>query len=470
MVDKSKVEKSMVKGKRARLFPVLPESKKEEKATSILLAVFQAVPDLAREILSDAGAPIGKRSQITCFTEVSFKGSSPKSRPDGLIIISSSGKEWGALVETKVGRTDLTEQQIEEYMDLAKEQGFDAVITISNQFAALPSHHPIKVNKNKTRAVGLFHFSWLSIISRSILLIDSKTVEDAEQAYLLRELIRFLEDSASGISSAVRMSSDWRDTCDTVHQGTQLKKADSAVAEAVADWHQLVRYLSIQLSVKLGQPCNAWMPRAHANDPAVRLADDVGTLVTKNEVAAELDIPNAAGRVNVTVSLLRKTLDLSVNIDTPKDVKQQRAAINFVLAQFKNSTVEDLIVRVNWPRRVASTELPLQRALDEDSRKALIPENFKDLPSSIDLIRVVDLGVKLKTATGLPEVSEVEVTRFYQEAVQGLEKWVPKAPRVRKAQSSDTAAAPSDLVLIVLDEQPLIETEAQLVADAVGQP
>ena len=199
------------------------------------------------------------------------------------------------------------------------------------------------------------------------------------------------------------------------------------------------------------------MPRAHTKDPAIRLSDDIGTLVTKNEVAAELDIPNAASRVKLTVSLLRKTLDLTVNIETPKDVKQQRAAINFVLSQFKKSTVDDLIVRVNWPRRVAATEMLLQPALDEESRKALIPENFKDLPSSVDLIRVIDLGTKLKTATGLPEIAEVEVTRFYQDAVQGLENWVPKAPKVRKAKNSDSAGAPSELVISVIDDGPLID-------------
>ena len=452
MADKSKIEKNMVRGKRARLFPVLPESKKEEKSTSILLAVFQAVPDLAREVLSNAGAPVGKRSQVTCFTEVSFKGASPKSRPVGRFVISGGGKDWFALVETKVGRSDLTVQQVEEYLDLAKEQGFDAVITISNQFAALPSHHPIKVNKTKTRSVGLFHFSWLSIISRSILLIDSKTVEDIEQAYMLREMIRFLEDDASGVSSGMRMSAHWRDTCEAVHQGSQLKKSDDTVLEAIADWHQLTRFLSIQLSIKLGQPCVAWMPKKHVSDSAVRLSDDVSTVVAKNEVSLELDVPNTVGRVNATVSLLRKTLDLSVNVETPKDVKQQRAAINFVLSQFKQSSVEDLIIRVNWPRRVASTELPIQKALDEDNRKSLIPENFKDLPSSIDLIRVIDLGGKLKTTSGLPEIAEAEITRFYQDAVQGLEKWVRKAPKVKQETKNDPPFHQPESVIQVLED------------------
>lgn len=454
-MDLAKIKKNMVKGRPARLFPVLPESKKEERATSILLAVFTAVPDLAREILSSAGAFIGKRSTITCFTEVSFKGSNSKSRPDGLVVVSNSGKEWVALVETKVGRGDLTTDQVEGYLDIAREQGFDAVITISNQFAALPSHHPIKVNKIKVRNVDVFHFSWLSIISKSILLVDSKTVSDVEQAFMLKELIRFLKDNASGISSNVRMSSDWKDTCNLVHQNTPLKKSDDTTVQAVSDWHQLVRYLAIRLSVSLGESCNTWMARKHVKDPALRLAEDVTKMVTNQELASEIEIPNAAGRIELVVSLLRKTLDLRVNVDTPKDVKQQRAAINFVLSQFKNSTYEDILIRVHWPRRAAATELLLHKALDEDERKVLIPENFKELPTSIDVIRIIDLGGKLKTATGLPEIADKEIVRFYQDAVQGLKRWVPEAPKVRKKAEPDELddkEGPSESVVSIIDE------------------
>jgi len=272
---------------------------------------------------------------------------------------------------------------------------------------------------------------------------------------MLKELIRFLKDNASGISSNMRMSSDWKDTCNLVHQNTPLKKSDDATAQAVSDWHQLVRYLAIRLSVSLGESCSIWIARKHTKDPAKRLAEDVSELVNNQALVNEIDIPNAAGRIELTVSLLRKTLDLRVNVDTPKDVKQQRAAINFVLNQFKNASCEDILIRVNWPRRVAATELPLQKALDEDQRKELIPENFKELPTSIDVIRIIDLGGKLKTATGLPEIAELEVVRFYQDALQGLKRWIPEAPKVRKKAKPDNLdqnESPSESMLTLIEE------------------
>ena len=453
-MDLEKIKKNMIKGKPARLFPVLPDSKKEERATSVLLAVFAAVPDLARDVLGDAGAPIGKRSSLSVFTEVSFKGGNPKTRPDGLIVVTLGGKNWAALIETKVGRSDLTTEQVEDYLDLAKEQGFDALITISNQFAAIPNHHPVTVSKTKTRHVGLYHFSWLSIVSRALVLTDQKVVKDVEQAFLLSELIRFLRDEKSGISSDVRMSTEWKQICELVHQNTPLRKSDKTTEEAVSDWFELIRYLSIRLSVVLGESCSVWMARKFVQDPSSRLQHELSELVSKQELSTEIEIPKAAGRVHLTVSLLRKTIDLRVNLETPKDVKQQRAAINFVLAQFKGSPMDDLIVRVNWPRRVPSTELPLQRALDEEERKALIPENFKDLPSSIDLIRVIDLGVRVKTSTGLPERAEQELIRFYQEVLQGLRKWVPDAPKIRRA-AVDTQEVDTSNSSPTLDESPV---------------
>ncbi len=449
----SKIKKNMIKGEPARLFPVLSESKKEEKATSILLSVFTAVPDFAKAVLSEAGAPIGKRSSITCFTEVSFKGSKPSSRPDGLIIVSGSGKEWVALVETKIGRSDLTAEQVEAYLDIAKEQGFDAVITIGNQFAALPSHHPVKVPKNKTRQVQLFHFSWLSITSRALLLTDNKSVEDLEQAYMLKELVRYLENESSGVTSTVRMSNSWRDVVQKVHQNTPLKKHDPDVAKAVSDWFQLLRYLSIRLSLALGHSSSISMPRKHINDPTIRLTDAINEVCSTSELKSSLEIPNAAGKLEVTLSFLRKTIDLRVNLETPKDVKQQRAAINFVLNQMKNFEGDDLTTRVNWPRRIPATALPIHQTREDSERKLLIPDNLKELPSSMDLLRVVDLGVgKLKSGPGLPAIAEAEVLRFYKDAIQGLKKWVPAPPRIRAKKEAEQPKedTPTEVVTSIL--------------------
>lgn len=102
------------------------------------------------------------------------------------------------------------------------------------------------------------------------------------------------------------------------------------------------------------------------------------------------------------------------------------------------------MVVVNWPGRTPVTKLPLNKALDEDERKALLMPELKCLPVSVDLVRVIDVGARVKTPRYLPETAEAEIKRFYEEIVQRLQKWVPKAPKVKPASVDGGERLPSD--------------------------
>ena len=52
------------------MIPTLPESKKEERATSMLLSTFKVVPTFALDMLCEVGAPTGKRVKIHGLTEI----------------------------------------------------------------------------------------------------------------------------------------------------------------------------------------------------------------------------------------------------------------------------------------------------------------------------------------------------------------------------------------------------------------
>jgi hypothetical protein len=51
---------------------------------------------------------------------------------DGLIRVTRGSKTWATLVEVKTGTNELELAQLESYLDVAREQGFDAPVTISN--------------------------------------------------------------------------------------------------------------------------------------------------------------------------------------------------------------------------------------------------------------------------------------------------------------------------------------------------
>ena len=244
---------------KARLVPSISDSKKEEKATSVLLASFRVVPAFALEILKDANALCGKTAKVECYTEVVFETPEKSQlRPDGLITIRQGSKKWTALVESKIGNASLETIQVEQYLDLAKDKKIDALITISNQFVAKPTFHPTSVNKNKTKKVELFHFSWISLISKAILIEANKGVDDPEQVFILEELVRYLQSDSSGVSPFNSMGQNWKDLCVQVQQGAAINKSSGETLDVINNWHQLMRFNSLIMSQKLSQPVS-WL-------------------------------------------------------------------------------------------------------------------------------------------------------------------------------------------------------------------
>ena len=105
-------------------------------------------------MIGSLGQRVGVRTKIETYTEVvcANRSAAQKDRPDGLIVVRTGSREWRALVEAKVGSTELDAEQIEKYRLLAKENDIDCVISISNQFATTPSNHPVlEVNKSRSK-------------------------------------------------------------------------------------------------------------------------------------------------------------------------------------------------------------------------------------------------------------------------------------------------------------------------------
>lgn len=131
----------------ARLIPTSGISgarEQERRATSAFLAVLSAIPDFTRALLRPLGAPAGR---VNTYIEVPFKRGKKTVCPDGLIRVERGSRRWTALIEVKTGRNDLDPEQLEQYLDVVKEEGFDALITISNQIQTVPGNHPTPVDK-----------------------------------------------------------------------------------------------------------------------------------------------------------------------------------------------------------------------------------------------------------------------------------------------------------------------------------
>lgn len=133
----------------------------------MLLACVARIEELARALPASAGQRVGTRTRIDCCTEivpVTFSGDT-RERPDGLVIVRTGKREWKALVEAKIGNSELDVGQVERYRNLAKENGIDCLITISNQFATAPTEHPLEeVRKSRSR-IPVIHWSWMHVLT-----------------------------------------------------------------------------------------------------------------------------------------------------------------------------------------------------------------------------------------------------------------------------------------------------------------
>src|SRR3990172_6339986 len=91
----------------SRLIPacgIKGAKEQEQRSTSALLAVMQAVPGFAKAVLSPLGAPAGR---VTTFVEPHFEDEVGTTIPDGVVVVERGKTLWVALVEVKTGDSSL---------------------------------------------------------------------------------------------------------------------------------------------------------------------------------------------------------------------------------------------------------------------------------------------------------------------------------------------------------------------------
>jgi hypothetical protein len=228
----------------ARLIPtsgISGAEEQERRATSALLAVMSAVKEFSKALLQQLGAPSGN---VETYIEVPFLLGDKKCFPDGLIRVVRGSRSWTALVEVKTGRNELQTEQLENYLDIAREQGFDALITISNEIPSVAGQHPTKVDKRKVRKISLHHWSWTYILSIAVMQKEHRGVSDPEQAWILGELIRYLEHPRSGAMDLDDMGASWVPVREAVTAGT-LRATDKTAPDVAASGAPCIPYCHV---------------------------------------------------------------------------------------------------------------------------------------------------------------------------------------------------------------------------------
>ena len=423
----------VTRGEIARLIPVTADSNKEQRAASILLAAFRGVHEFQKTMLNSLGIRVGKKAKVEAWTEVVFQ-SDPKvpkqERPDGLLVLDTGKKQWRALIEAKIGNAEVGEEQLKQYLQIAKENKLDAVITISNQFVALPTHHPIKLPKKYLKSVELYHWSWMYALTQATLLLEQEGVESEDQQFVLEEVQRYLSHDSSGVSNFDRMNAEWKDVVGHVKSGASLGKNSEDVINTVSCWHQEQRDLCLIMSRKLGQNVGLKLSRAHRTDPQARLKDDCETLVDEQVLRCVLDVPHAATDIEVVANLTKRTISCSMKLGAPKDKKRTSARVNWLTRQLTKAETDDMFVKAFRTGNAEETQAPLETLMNDAN--ALDSDTTNVVPSKFEVFYMVDLAGRFAGNKVFIDELEAAVPRFYEQVGQRLRAWVAPPPKINR--------------------------------------
>jgi hypothetical protein len=417
----------------ARLIPtagIKGIDEQERRATSAVLAVMHAVPEFGHALLKELGPP--KSNAIRTFAEVRFKNGDGKTAiPDGAIVCERGKKSWTCLVEVKTSNAALRDEQVASYLDLARDNGFDAVLTISNQITAAADESPVSVDKRKLRKVGLWHLSWWRILTEAIVQSRYRGVSDPDQAWILRELIAYLDHEASGAGGFGDMGDAWVSVRKAAHDGTLRNGAESR--DVVERWEQFSQYLCLGLSQDLGRRVTVHRPRKQTT--AARLDELSKSLVADGLLEATLRVPDAVGDVVLRADLRSRQTLTSVTVAAPNEMRA-KSRINWLLRQLGDAP-ESLRIDVAYPNARQTMSELLSVARDAPER-LLYEADPRREPRSFTLTLARPMGQK----RGKDEGSFVRTTRehvfsFYRDLVQDLKPWQARAPRLREASSDD---------------------------------
>jgi hypothetical protein len=419
----------------ARLIPVSGingADEQERRGSSALLAVLSSVKEFGRAITGPLGAPAGA---ITTFIEVPFKLGDRVVRPDGIIRVSRGKQVWTALVEVKTGRNDLLPAQLEAYLDVARENRFDLVLTVSNQLVSIPGEHPTPVDKKRLRKGELRHLSWSQIHTEAVIQRVNRSVSDPDQAWILDELIRYLEHERSGAVDFDDMGPAWV----TVRNATStrtLRANDPAAKDVVARFGQLVSFAGMRLSRMLGVEVRPALTKAELSDPVAFTQSNVTRLVETGILHGSLRVPNAVAPIAVTADMRSGLVTCSIDVAAPAEGRPT-TGVNWLTRQLRNAP--DAVLIEAWPTRSRAPGPCKPLAEVRGNPTVILDDPKRDLRHFTVRLSAV-AGTKRGQGKGTFVGSVLTlIENFYDQVVQHIRPWTPPAPKPKPRDADDDA-------------------------------
>lgn len=397
----------------ARLFPVAglrSEHEREARATSTLLAVMAQVPEFGRRLTARFGAPAGT---VQTFVETSFKHGDTKVRPDGAVRVARAGRIWTALVETKTGGSPLKSDQVEAYLEVAARNGYETVITLSNDLA-LDGEHPLTVDRRRLRKVALRHLSWAEVAHEAHMLCHHHGLASPVHAWMLGELLHYLRHDNAGCQGFQDMGASWVPLRNAITAGT-LRPGDRHAERVAESWEKLVRQLCLRLSGETGLNV-APVTRRRRSSAEARRAEVVASLLAAGRMAAEIRMPDAGGPVRVEADLRTGQIETSVAVPAAARARAL-TRVQWLLRQLADAPQELRVEALADGR----DEGPCDLLKNLRSEPGLLVSGGAEI-TSFRLTLPTGMGSRRGTdEAGFVRSVDVAVDRFHQQVIQAVE-------------------------------------------------
>lgn len=320
---------------------------------------------------------------------------------------------------------------------MARVNGFDAVLTISNEITASPEESPIRVDPRKIKKVALRHLSWWQVMTEARVQHEHRGIADTDQAWILGELIAYLDHEKAGAGGFEDMGEGWVPVRDGARQHT-LRLADKNVRDVAGRWEQFVQYLSLGLCQTLGRNVEAVWPRKL--DAAGRLDAAVHALVDRGRLEATVRIPDAVAPIELAADLRTRLFVTSIEVAAPREGRP-KTRVNWLVRQLKDAP-DNLRIEVRYPNAKETASASLKEAREKPDKLLFAGDSARE-PRAFRLTVSWEMGAKRGRQQGsFVAESRRQAIDFYRLAVQGLKPWsasAPKLPGEAPAPAADIA-------------------------------
>lgn len=282
--------------------------------------------------------------------------------------------------------------------------------------------------------MALHHLSWSQVLAEAVMQKEFRGVADPDQAWILGELIRYLEHTRSGALEFDDMGESWTAVRDAVAAGT-LRPTDKGIATVVARFDALLRFASLSLGRRLGTEVVPVLTRKEQSDPALRAQALTQQLCGSGQLSGAIRIPNTVGQLVVTADLRSGRVTCHVDLDAPRDGRPT-TRVNWFVRQLKNAPDTARVECFTAHARGASAA-ELLRTIRE-TPATLVTDPARDI-RSFRVATSATLGTKRGRGRGAFIDSVLAaVDSFYAEVHGDLKAWSAAPPKMRQVSPAES--------------------------------